>query len=313
MQQQSWKPATEFAPELEGLIRRGAEDPSRISAYAVREVVRLLDVGLIRVAEPQPDGTWIINDWVKMAVLQFFNPSVSPMYVGRWGIRSVFSAILDKIIGQKLDVTQLPLGHPALAFDYEWHDKVPLKTGLAKQGVRVVPPGTVRYGAHLERGCVVMPGYVNIGAWVGEGSMVDTWATVGSCAQIGRRVHISGGVGIGGVLEPANEKPVTVGDGAFLGSRAIVVEGFAVGLDAVVGANTVLTKSMQIVDVSGSETHRYKGKLPPRSVVIPSFREKKFNGETFNVPCALVVGKRKESTDKKTSLNDALREFEVAA
>jgi 2,3,4,5-tetrahydropyridine-2-carboxylate N-succinyltransferase len=195
---------------------------------------------------------------------------------------------------------------------YEFHDKSPLKRNLAEQGVRLVPPGFIRYGAHVERGAVIMPGYVNIGAHVGQGTMVDTWATVGSCAQIGKNVHLSGGVGIGGVLEPPGARPVIIGDGAFVGSRCIVVEGVHIGEEAVLGANVVLTASTSIVDVTGEVEVVTKGYVPPRSVVIPGMRPKKFPAGEYGTPCALIIGQRKASTDKKTSLNQVLREFAVA-
>jgi 2,3,4,5-tetrahydropyridine-2-carboxylate N-succinyltransferase len=195
---------------------------------------------------------------------------------------------------------------------YEFHDKIPLKRGLADAGVRLVPPGHIRYGAFLERGTVVMPGYVNLGAWVGSGTMVDTWATVGSCAQIGRHVHLSGGVGIGGVLEPAGARPVIIEDGAFIGSRCVVVEGVQVGAEAVLGANVVLTASTQIIDVTGPEEVVYRGHVPPRSVVIPGTRPKRFPAGEYGVPCALIIGQRTEHTDRKTSLNAVLRDHAVA-
>ena len=195
---------------------------------------------------------------------------------------------------------------------FEFYDKIPPKRGLEAQGVRVVPPGTARYGSFLERGAIMMPGYVNIGAWVGSGTMVDTWATVGSCAQIGRNVHLSGGVGIGGVPEPPSAQPVIIEDGAFVGSRCIVVEGVRVGSEAVLGANVVLTASTPIIDVTGSEETIHRGYVPPRSVVVPGSRPKEFPSGTYHLPCALIIGERKESTDKKTSLNDALRTFAVS-
>jgi 2,3,4,5-tetrahydropyridine-2-carboxylate N-succinyltransferase len=195
---------------------------------------------------------------------------------------------------------------------FEFYDKVPLKQGLDQAGVRVVPPGTVRYGSFLEKGCVVMPGYVNIGAWVGAGTMVDTWATVGSCAQIGRNVHLSGGVGIGGVLEPPGARPVIIEDGAFVGSRCIIVEGVLVEQEAVLGAGVVLTASTQIIDVSGSTPVEHKGRVPARSVVIPGVRPKQFPAGEYLVPCALIIGQRKASTNQKTSLNEALRDFNVS-
>ena len=245
---------------------------------AVLETVDLLDRGELRVAEPV-DGDWVVHGWVQKAVALYF--AVAEMQV-------------------------IELG------PFEFYDKVPLKSGLAEAKVRVVPPGTVRYGSFLEAGCVVMPGYVNIGARVGARTMVDTWATVGSCAQIGSDVHLSGGVGIGGVLEPPGARPVIVEDGAFLGSRSIVVEGMHIGAGAVLGANVVLTASTPIVDVRGDEPVTTKGRVPDRAVVIPGTMPKKFSAGEFGVPCALVIGERKASTDLKTSLNDTLREFAVS-
>lgn len=249
-----------------------------VDAWAVKKVIDELDLGHIRVAEKQGD-TWVVNEWIKRAILLYFR--ISEMREGSWG-------------------------------DYHWHDKIPLKTRLAEQNVRVVPPGTVRFGSFLEPGCIVMPGYVNIGAYVGAGSMVDTWATVGSCAQIGAGVHLSGGVGIGGVLEPASATPVVIEDGAFIGSRCIVVEGVRVGAEAVLGAGVTLTASTPIVDVTGSEEVVYKGYVPPRSVVVPGSRVKSFPAGDFALPAALIIGQRKESTDRKTSLNDVLRSFAVS-
>ncbi len=248
---------------------------------AVHEVLSLLDRGLLRVATPpdQPDGEWAVHAWVTKAILLYFR--IAEMAVHEVG-------------------------------PYQFHDKIPLKTDLAAQQVRLVPPGHIRYGAHVEPGCVVMPGYVNIGARVGAGSMVDTWATVGSCAQIGKGVHLSGGVGIGGVLEPPGARPVIIEDGAFVGSRSIVVEGVRVGREAVLGANVVLTSSTHIIDVTGPEEVVHKGHVPPRSVVIPGTRPKRFPAGEYHVPCALIIGRRKESTDRKTSLNEVLREFAVA-
>lgn len=246
---------------------------------AVVQAVDDLDTGRARVAEVGSDGTWVTHGWLKKAVLLYF------------GLR---------------EMTVIEVG------PFEFHDKIPLKRGLRAQGVRVVPPGTCRYGAHLEPGCVLMPGYVNIGARVGAGTMVDTWATVGSCAQIGKHVHLSGGVGIGGVLEPPGAKPVIIEDGAFVGSRAVVVEGVHVGREAVLGANVVLTASTRIIDVTGDEPREIQGRVPDRSVVIPGVREKRFAAGTFGVPCALIIGQRSEATDKKTSLNEALREFGVS-
>jgi 2,3,4,5-tetrahydropyridine-2-carboxylate N-succinyltransferase len=247
-------------------------------ASAVREVVDLLDRGALRVAEPI-DGEWVVHSWVQRAVVLYF--AVAGMVVHEMG-------------------------------PFEFHDKVPLKRGLAAANVRVVPPGTVRHGAFLEPGVVVMPGYVNIGARVGARTMVDTWATVGSCAQIGADVHLSGGVGIGGVLEPPGARPVIVEDGAFVGSRCIVVEGVHVGARAVLGANVVLTASTPIVDVTGSEPVVRKGAVAAEAVVIPGTVPKRFPAGQFDVPCALVIGKRSAQTDLKTSLNATLREFAVS-
>lgn len=248
---------------------------------AVEAVIDALDTGRLRVASPPPlgtDGDWEVHAWVMQAILLYFRRATMQTWT---------------------------------AGPSEFHDKIPLKHGLAAQGVRVVPPGHVRRGAHLEPGCVLMPGYVNIGAWVGAGTMVDTWATVGSCAQIGRGVHLSGGVGIGGVLEPPGARPVIIEDGAFIGSRAIVVEGVHVGAEAVLGAGVILTASTRIIDVSGSEPVEHIGHVPPRKVVIPGTRPRTFPAGTFDVPCALIIGERTESTDRKTSLNSALRELDV--
>ncbi len=245
---------------------------------AIDEALAGLDDGTLRVAE-QIDGEWVVNGWLKKAILLYFR----------------FAEMAVHEIGP-----------------YEFYDKIPLKKNLEAQGVRLVPPGAIRYGAHIERGCVVMPGYVNIGAWVGAGTMVDTWATVGTCAQIGKGVHLSGGVGIGGVLEPPGATPVIIEDGAFIGSRSIVVEGVRVGAEAVIGANTVLTASTPIIDVTGPEEVITKGSVPPRAVVIPGTRPKRFPAGEYGVPCALIIGQRKESTDRKTSLNQVLREFAVA-
>jgi 2,3,4,5-tetrahydropyridine-2-carboxylate N-succinyltransferase len=245
---------------------------------AAQEAVALLDAGKARVAE-KVDGKWVVNAWLKQAILLYFRHA--PMRTMKSG--------------------------PA-----EFYDKIPLKSDLEAQGVRVVPPGAVRFGAHLERGCVVMPGYVNIGAYVGAGSMVDTWATVGSCAQIGKGVHLSGGVGIGGVLEPPSATPVIVEDGAFIGSRAIVVEGSLIEEEAVLAANVVITASTPIIDVTGPEEIIYKGRVPARSVVVPGTRPKSFPAGDYGLACALIIGKRKASTDRKTSLNDVLREFALS-
>jgi 2,3,4,5-tetrahydropyridine-2-carboxylate N-succinyltransferase len=246
---------------------------------AVLEAVASLDQGKIRVATPEAPGRWVTHAWVKQAVLLYF--AVAEMRVERAG----------------------PM---------EYHDKIPLKSGLDRAGVRVVPPGTVRYGAFVEPGAIIMPGYVNIGAHVGSGTMVDTWATVGSCAQIGRDCHLSGGVGIGGVLEPPGAQPVIIEDGCFVGSRAIIVEGMLVEREAVIGAGVVLTASTPIIDVTGSEPREVRGRVPARSVVIPAMRPRKFPAGEYLIPCALIIGERKESTDKKTSLNSALRDFNVA-
>ncbi|MCB9663838.1 MAG: 2,3,4,5-tetrahydropyridine-2,6-dicarboxylate N-succinyltransferase [Alphaproteobacteria bacterium] len=245
---------------------------------AVQAVLEALDTGRLRVAEPEGDG-WVVHGWVKQAILLYFR--TQPMQEGSWGA-------------------------------YAWHDKIPLKTRLKEQGVRVVPPGTVRYGAFLEPGCVVMPGYVNVGAWVGAGTMVDTWATVGSCAQIGAGVHLSGGVGIGGVLEPPGAQPVIVEDGAFIGSRCIVVEGVRIGREAVLGAGVTITASTPIVDVTGPEEVVRRGHVPPRSVVVPGTRVRDFPAGSYALPAALIIGQRSESTDRKTSLNDVLRSHAVA-
>ncbi len=248
---------------------------------AVEGTIAALDAGHVRVASPpaSEDGEWTTHAWIKEAILLYFRMRVS---------------------------------EPVRAGDLEFFDKVPVKRNLEATGVRVVPPGIARYGSFLEKGVILMPGYVNIGARVGEGSMVDTWATVGSCAQVGARVHLSGGVGIGGVLEPPQAAPVVIEDDCFVGSRSIVVEGVRVRTGAVLGAGVVLTASTPIVDVRGSEAVELRGVVPPRAVVIPGFRPKKFPAGPFGTPCALVIGTRSESTDRKTSLNDALREFGIA-
>lgn len=245
---------------------------------AIRTVVDLLDKGELRVAEPTENG-WQVNEWVKKAVVLYF-----PI--------------------QKMETLEAGI--------FEYHDKIPLKRNFAERGIRVVPNAVARHGAYISSGTILMPSYVNIGAYVDEGTMVDTWATVGSCAQIGKNVHLSGGVGIGGVLEPLQAAPVIIEDGAFIGSRCIVVEGVRVGKEAVLGANVVLTMSTKIIDVTGDEPIEMKGVVPERSVVIPGSYTKTFAAGNYNVPCALIIGKRKESTNKKTSLNDALREYDVA-
>ncbi len=245
---------------------------------AIRTIVDLLDTGDLRVAEPTADG-WQVNEWVKKAVVMYFPiQTMKTIEVG----------------------------------PFEFHDKIPLKTGYAEKGIRVVPHAVARHGAYISKGTILMPSYVNIGAYVDAGTMVDTWATVGSCAQIGKNVHLSGGVGIGGVLEPLQAAPVIIEDNAFIGSRCIVVEGVRVETEAVLGAGVVLTMSTKIIDVTGDEPVEYKGIVPARSVVIPGSYSKEFPSGNFNVPCALIIGKRKESTNKKTSLNDALRTHNVA-
>ncbi len=245
---------------------------------AIREVIEEVDKGRLRVAAPV-DNDWIVNEWVKQAILMYF------------GI-------------QQMQTWELA--------PFEFHDKMLLKSGYAELGVRAVPHAVARYGAYLAKNVVLMPSYVNIGAFVDEGTMVDTWATVGSCAQIGKNVHLSGGVGIGGVLEPLQASPVIVEDGCFIGSRCIVVEGVHLEKEVVLGANVVLTKSTKIIDVSGSEPIEYKGRVPARSVVIPGSYRKTFPAGDYQVSCALIIGQRKPSTDLKTSLNDALRDFNVA-
>lgn len=258
---------------IERAWETGALDPA-----PVEEAIRLLDAGELRVAEPR-DGEWQVNEWVKMAILLYFRlRKVEPMEVG--GLHFL--------------------------------DKIPVKRDYASRGVRVVPPGVARYGAFLSEGVVLMPGYVNIGAWVGPRTMVDTWATVGSCAQIGADVHLSGGVGIGGVLEPPQARPVIVEDGAFIGSRAVIVEGVLVGEGAVIAPNVVLSASVPIIDVTGREPVERRGVVPPRAVVLPGTRPKSYPAGTYQLPCALIVGERSASTDLKTSLNDVLREFEIA-
>jgi 2,3,4,5-tetrahydropyridine-2,6-dicarboxylate N-succinyltransferase len=245
---------------------------------AIKEVIALLDSGELRVAEPVAGG-WQVNEWVKKAVVLYF-----PI--------------------QKMETFEVGI--------FEYHDKIPLKTGYAEKGIRVVPHAVARHGAYISKGVIMMPSYVNIGAYVDEGTMVDTWATVGSCAQIGKNVHLSGGVGIGGVLEPLQAAPVIIEDNAFIGSRCIVVEGVRVEKEAVLGANVVLTASTKIIDVTGETPVETKGVVPARSVVIPGSYTKQFPAGDYQVPCALIIGKRKASTDLKTSLNDALREYNVA-
>lgn len=266
---------------LQNIIEKAWDDRSLLAKNetkdAIREVVRLLDKGEIRIAE-KLDGQWIVNEWLKKAVIMFF--PINDVEVSKSGI-------------------------------FEYYDKIPLKGGFEQAGVRVVPPATVRYGAFINRGAVLMPSYINIGAYVDGGTMVDTWATVGSCAQIGKNVHLSGGVGIGGVLEPVQAAPVIIEDNCFIGSRCIVVEGVRIEEEAVLGANTVITQSTKILDVTGTEIKEYKGVVPARSVVVPGSYTKHFPAGDFQVACALIIKKRNESTDKKTSLNEALRDVQV--
>ncbi len=269
--------------ELKIVIEKAWEDrgllKDKVTQDAVRAVIDMLDKGQLRVAEPLPSGGWQVNEWVKKAVILYF-----PI--------------------QQMETIEVG--------PFEFHDKIALKRNYSDLGVRVVPHAIARYGSFVARGVIMMPSYVNIGAFVDEGTMVDTWATVGSCAQIGKNVHLSGGVGIGGVLEPVQAAPVIVEDHAFIGSRCILVEGVRIGREAVLGANVVLTGSSKIIDVSGQEPVEYKNMIPERSVVIPGSYTRKFPAGEFHVPCALIIGKRKESTDKKTSLNDALRENNVS-
>ena len=268
---------------LRPLIEAAYADRARLAdaatVAAIRSTLAHLDAGELRVAERRDSGEWETHAWVKQAILLYF--AIQGM--------------------ERIEVGP-----------FEFHDKIPLKKNLHLAGVRVVPPGVVRYGAFLERGAIVMPGYVNIGAYVGAGTMVDTWATVGSCAQVGKDCHLAGGVGIGGVLEPPGARPVIIEDGVFVGSRAVVVEGVVVERESVIGAGVVLTSSTAILDVSGREVVEHKGRVPSRSVVIPGVRPKKFPAGEFSVPCALIIGQRKASTDRKVSLNDALRDFAVA-
>lgn len=267
---------------LKDKIEQAWEDRSLLGESttidAIRQVILLLDEGKLRVAEPTANG-WQVNEWIKKAVVLYF-----PI--------------------QKMKTLEAGI--------FEYHDKMFLKTGYAEKGIRVVPNAVARYGAYISSGVILMPSYVNIGAYVDEGTMVDTWATVGSCAQIGKNVHLSGGVGIGGVLEPLQAAPVVIEDNVFVGSRCIVVEGIRVEKEAVLGANVVLTASTKIIDVTGEEPKEIKGYVPARSVVIPGSYTKKFPAGEYQVPCALIIGTRKESTNKKTSLNDALREYNVA-
>jgi 2,3,4,5-tetrahydropyridine-2-carboxylate N-succinyltransferase len=264
----------DLAARIDELWDSGELDPAPIE-----EAIARLDRGEVRVAEPGTAG-WVVNEWVKKAILLYFKlRKVEPMEVG----------------------------------GLQFLDKIPVKGDYAERGVRVVPPGVARYGSFLSEGVVLMPGYVNIGAWIGARTMVDTWATVGSCAQIGADVHLSGGVGIGGVLEPPQARPVVVEDGAFLGSRAVVVEGVVVGAGAVIAPNVVLSASVPVIDVTGPQPVEHRGHVPPGSVVLPGTRPKQYPAGTYEIPCALIVGQRSASTDLKTSLNDVLREFEIAS
>ncbi len=246
---------------------------------AIREVISLLDAGKIRVAEPSEGNEWKVNEWIKKAVILYF--PIQPMETIEVG-------------------------------PFEFHDKIALKRNYKELGVRVVPHAIARYGSFINKGVIMMPSFVNIGAYVDSGTMVDTWATVGSCAQIGKNVHLSGGVGIGGVLEPVQAAPVIIEDNAFIGSRCIIVEGVRIGKEAVLGANVVLTATSKVIDVTASVPKEYKGYVPDRSVVIPGSYTRKFPAGDFHVGCALIIGQRKESTDKKTSLNEALRENQVS-
>ncbi|MBL7898352.1 MAG: 2,3,4,5-tetrahydropyridine-2,6-dicarboxylate N-succinyltransferase [Crocinitomicaceae bacterium] len=268
---------------MQSIIEQAWENRSLLETKetqdAINAVIGRLDEGSLRVAEPKADGSWQVNEWVKKAVVLYF-----PI--------------------RKMETIEVG--------PFEFHDKMALKKNYKEKGVRVVPHAIARYGAYVSKGVIMMPSYVNIGAYVDEGTMVDTWATVGSCAQIGKNVHLSGGVGIGGVLEPLQAAPVIIEDNAFVGSRCIVVEGVRVGKEAVLGANVVLTKSTKIIDVTGEKPVEIKGFVPERSVVIPGSYTKQFPAGEFQVPCALIIGKRKASTDLKTSLNDALRENDVA-
>ena len=267
-----WKQIIETAWENRDLLKEST------TKECIRTIIEKIDKGKLRIANPIKDG-WQVNDWLKKAVILYF-----PI--------------------QKMETLEAGI--------FEYHDKMPLKKGYAEKGIRVVPNAVARHGAYISKGVILMPSYVNIGAYVDEGTMVDTWATVGSCAQIGKNVHLSGGVGIGGVLEPLQAAPVIIEEGAFIGSRCIVVEGVRVEQEAVLGANVVLTASTKIIDVTGSEPKEFKGVVPARSVVIPGSYTKKFAAGDYQVPCALIIGQRKPSTDLKTSLNDALREYNVA-
>jgi 2,3,4,5-tetrahydropyridine-2,6-dicarboxylate N-succinyltransferase len=268
---------------MQELIERAWADRQLLkdaeTQQCIKEIIERLDKGKLRIAEPRKDG-WIVYEWIKKAVILYF-----PI----------------------MEMKKIEVG------PFEFHDKIPLKKNFDAANVRVVPHGLVRYGSYVAPGVIIMPAYVNIGAYVDSGTMVDTWATVGSCAQIGKNVHLSGGVGIGGVLEPVQAAPVIIEDDCFIGSRCIVVEGVRIGRQAVLGANVVLTMSTRIIDVSGQEPQEFKGFIPPSSVVIPGSYPKKFPAGEYQVPCALIIGKRKQSTDMKTSLNDALRTYNISA
>jgi 2,3,4,5-tetrahydropyridine-2-carboxylate N-succinyltransferase len=269
--------------QLKSIIEKAWDDRSRLNTdetqQTVFQIIEFLDKGILRVAEPV-GNEWKVNEWIKKAVIMYF-----PL--------------------RQMEVIE--------AGPLEFHDKIPLKHNYKELSVRVVPHAVARYGAYLSPGVIMMPSYVNIGAWVGAGTMVDTWATVGSCAQIGSNVHLSGGVGIGGVLEPVQAAPVIIEDNCFIGSRSIVVEGARIATEAVLGANVVITQSTRIIDVTGSQPVEYKAYVPPRSVVIPGSYTKKYPAGDYQVSCALIIGQRKPSTDLKTSLNDALREFGIQA
>jgi 2,3,4,5-tetrahydropyridine-2-carboxylate N-succinyltransferase len=269
----------ELRPFIEAAWADRALLQTQETQFAIRETIAGLDAGILRVASPLPNGDWETHEWIKKAVLLYF-----PI--------------------QQMHTYELP--------PFEYYDKIPLKTHYADRNVRVVPPAVARFGSYLAPSVIMMPSYVNIGAYVDSGTMVDTWATVGSCAQIGKNVHLSGGVGIGGVLEPVQASPVIIEDDCFIGSRCIVVEGVRIGREAVLGANVVITQSTKIIDVSGSEPVEYRGYVPPRSVVIAGTVPRQFPAGVYNVSCALIIGQRKESTDKKVSLNDTLREFSVS-
>ena len=268
--------------KVKEIIEKAWEDRSLLenieTVQVVRDVIKKLDNGEIRIAK-KLDGNWVVNEWIKKAVVLYF-----PI--------------------QKMKTLE--------AGPMEFHDKIPLKKNYSAKKIRVVPHAVARYGSFINKGVILMPSYINIGAYVDSGTMVDTWATVGSCAQVGKNVHLSGGVGVGGVLEPLQASPVIIEDNAFIGSRCIIVEGVRIGEEAVLGANVVLTGSTKIIDVTGKKAIESKGFIPPRSVVIPGSYSKTFQAGDFNVPCALIIGQRKESTDKKTSLNNALREYDIS-